>query len=169
MNNLPLEIERKYIIRMPDLALLVAQDGYSFSKINQIYIESSPLVTHRIRSREYNGKSVYTETKKIRVDKISAIEDEREISKEEFEHLSLSKKRNTKVIEKTRHIFFHSGFLIEIDIYPEWKSSCIMEIELKSREEVAAVPNFIEIIREVTGDKRYSNAAMSEKFPEESF
>lgn len=167
MEKLPLEIERKYIIKMPDLSALNKKEGYSRSKISQIYLSSAPHVTHRIRSREYDGKTVYTETKKIRVDKISAIEDEREISGEEFEKLSLLKRPDTKVIEKERHTFLYGGFMIEIDVYPEWKRTCIMEIELETRDEVASIPDFIEIISEVTGNKKYSNAAMSKAFPEE--
>jgi CYTH domain-containing protein len=42
-----------------------------------------------------------------------------------------------------------------------------MEIELRSRDETVNIPDFIEIISEVTGNKKYSNAAMSENFPEE--
>ena len=167
MENLPLEIERKYIIKMPDLLALIEKEGYSHSKISQIYLLSAPHVTHRIRSREYDGKTVYTETKKIRVDKISAIEDERKISKEEFEKLSLLKRPGTNVIEKVRYTFLYSGFMIEIDVYPEWKRTCIMEIELKTSDEAPNIPDFIEIISEVTGNKKYSNAAMSEAFPEE--
>lgn len=167
MEKLPLEIERKYIIKMPNLSIIREKAGYTASKIRQIYIESKPHVTHRIRSREYDGKAVYTETKKIRVDKISAIEDERVISKEEFEELSLLKKSGTSVISKVRHTFPYSDFLIEIDVYPEWKSTAIMEIELRSRDETVNIPDFIEIISEVTGNKKYSNAAMSENFPEE--
>ena len=42
-----------------------------------------------------------------------------------------------------------------------------METELESREEEVEFPSFIEILREVTGDKAYSNAAMSRTFPAE--
>ena len=42
-----------------------------------------------------------------------------------------------------------------------------MEIELEKREESVEIPDFIEIIRDVTGDKAYSNAAMARAFPTE--
>jgi CYTH domain-containing protein len=42
-----------------------------------------------------------------------------------------------------------------------------METELESREETVIYPDFIKILREVTGEKRYSNAGMAREFPEE--
>ena len=56
---------------------------------------------------------------------------------------------------------------VEIDIYPEWDSTAILEVELRSRDEQISLPDFIKILKEVTGDKRYSNASMSRTFPEE--
>ena len=73
----------------------------------------------------------------------------------------------TSPINKTRHTFSYLGQLFEIDIYPQWQHSAIMETELSSREAAVSFPAFIEIIREVTGDKAYSNAGMSRSFPPE--
>ena len=42
-----------------------------------------------------------------------------------------------------------------------------METELPSRDTEVGMPSFIRIIADVTGDKRYSNAAMSRSFPKE--
>ena len=39
--------------------------------------------------------------------------------------------------------------------------------ELKSREAEVKIPEFLTILREVTGNKAYSNAGMSRAFPEE--
>ena len=167
MNSLPLEIERKYIIKMPDMSLIESQNGYTKSDIMQIYLESVGGVTHRVRSRAFDEKTVYTETKKIRIDKMSSIEDEREISKDEFLRLSNNQKQGTKAVCKTRFTLRHENFILEIDVYPEWQKTCIMEIELESEAALVKIPDFIEILKEVTGDRKYTNAAMAEKFPEE--
>lgn len=167
MNSLPLEIERKYIIKMPDMSLIESQNGYTKSDITQIYLESVSGVTHRVRSRAFDEKTVYTETKKIRIDKMSSIEDEREISKDEFLRLSNNQKQGTKAVCKTRFTLRHENFILEIDVYPEWQKTCIMEIELESEAALVKIPDFIEILKEVTGDRKYTNAAMAEKFPEE--
>lgn len=163
------EIERKYIIKMPDTAKMSLMAEYKRDRILQIYLPSERGGARRVRSRVGQDGAVYTETEKIRIDKMSSIEKEREISEEEFLRLSASPRSNTHPIEKTRHSFLYGGQVFEIDVYPQWKSTAIMETELKSRAEEVKMPQFIEIIREVTGLFEYSNSAMAASFPEEDY
>ncbi len=168
MNNTPIEIERKYIIEMPDTALLAENGDYSCSEILQVYLNTeSRHVTHRVRSRKFSDKTVYTETKKIRIDSISAFEDEHEITEAEFCEKCKSIKTGSSPIRKMRHSFMYRGQCFEIDIYPEWKRTAIMETELKSKTDGTDVPSFIKIIKEVSGERAYSNASMSADFPPE--
>lgn len=161
------EIERKYIIAMPDPARLAAMPGYSESRILQTYLRSDEGVTRRVRRREFPGLTKHYETVKARIDRVSAVEREREISAEEYELLLAEIADGTRTIEKTRYTFPYAGHTVEIDIYPEWRKTAILETELPTREEVAELPEFIKVIREVSGIKGYSNAAMSHSFPPE--
>lgn len=163
-----IEIERKYIVKMPDLEILKAQRDYSVSEIVQIYLSSKNGVTHRIRKRTFSECTVCTETKKVRIDKMSAIEDEHEISLTEFDNLSATVKEGTRQILKMRHTFVSGGFCFEIDVYPEWKSTAIMEVELEAEDESFEIPPFIHVVEEVTGKKEYSNFSMSQNFPTEN-
>lgn len=165
--NIGLEIERKYVIHMPDVIILREQENYTVSSILQIYLPSNKGETHRIRRRAYVDKTICTETRKIRIDKISATEIEGEISAKRFDELASARLEGTTPIEKTRHTFVYEGQLFEVDVYPQWKNTAIMETELDSRDREVKIPSFIEIVREVTGDRAYSNAAMSKSFPEE--
>ena len=144
-----------------------AEPGYSRFYIKQTYLKSSSHVTHRIRKCEGAASIVYTETKKIRIDKMSAYEDEREITAAEYEELSSHIKEGTSPIIKVRHTFFFEAQKFEIDVYPECNDTCIMETELQSKDTGVKMPSFVEIVCEVTGEKEYSNASMSKKFPEE--
>ena len=161
------EIERKYIIRMPDFTVLSAQPEYTKSDIIQIYLESELGVTHRVRCRRYSDRVEYIENRKTRIDSISSTEMETVIDESRFDELAQGILEGTRPILKTRHTFTFAGQTFEIDIYPEWTSTAVMETELQSREERAEIPPFIEIISEVTGDKTYSNASMSRSFPPE--
>ena len=167
MKKTQIEIERKFIIERPSLELLSTLDGYTESDIVQTYLSSEMRVTHRIRARSFRGVTVYTETKKTRVDKLSAIEEEREIDKVEYERLASLIAEGTRPIIKKRITLPYGDWLLEIDIYPEWTRTAILEVELASREEKPTFPDFIRVLTEVTGDKRYSNAGMSRAFPEE--
>ena len=162
-----LEIERKYIIELPtakDIEEIRSADGvsgYSVSKIEQIYLAAVGK-THRIRRRESDGRVKYYETVKIRVDKMSAIENEREITESEYLELSKKIRQGSRPINKVRHLFYFNGQPYEIDVYPFWKRTAVLELELADRgTRVAFLPQ-IRVIREVTGDKRYSNSALAD-------
>ena len=161
------EIERKYIIELPRLDLIKSIDGCTESEILQIYINSQPGVTKRVRRREFSDRVVYTKTQKLRINKMSAEEDEREISENEFNLLSAQIKEGTRPIIKTRYTFYYLGKPFEIDVYPEWRKSAILETELTAEDEAVDFPEVIHVIKEVTGDPAYSNAGMARHFPEE--
>ena len=163
-----LEIERKYVIEKPRIDKMRECEAYTSSEIVQIYLDSEPGVTRRVRSRAYSdGRVQYFETEKERVDEMSSIEREREITKADFDNFSLQIAAKTRPIIKTRHTFDYLGQTFEIDVYPDWERTCIMETELPSRDTEVTFPDIIRVVAEVTGDKRYSNAAMSRKFPDE--
>ena len=162
-----IEIERKYIIAIPNDESYFGLSEYSRSEIKQIYLDSPVGITHRVRARTTLGISRYYETTKVRIDKCSSHEIEREISENEFLKLLDSRDQKRKAIEKTRHAFTYKGQLFEIDVYPEWNKTCILETELDTREREVEFPSFIHIVREVTGEREYSNAAMARSFPPE--
>lgn len=161
------EIERKFVVEKPNIALLEKIEGYTRSEILQIYLDSAVGETRRIRRRIFKDKTFYSETRKIRLDKLSATENERSISPEEFEELRRLKKSGTEPVNKIRHTFPYRGHVFEIDVYPQWKRSSVMEVEMDSRTEEVKLPPFVKIIREVTGNREYSNASMSRSFPDE--
>ena len=84
---------------------MMACEGYSSSEIVQIYLASPRGVTHRIRSRAYTDGTRYFETTKIRIDKMSSHEYEREIDREEFDRLVTEMADDSRPIIKTRHTF----------------------------------------------------------------
>lgn len=167
MNKNSIEIERKYIIEMPDVLYLRGLEGYSESEITQTYLKSEKEKTRRVRRRARGGAVEYTENEKTRINEMSAMEREREISENEYFALIKEQAEGTSPITKRRYTFIQGGQLFEIDIYPEWKRSAIMETELDSCERVVKIPDFIHILREVTGIRAYSNAAMAREFPKE--
>ena len=125
-----------------------------------------PLAAESVMN-EFADRVVYTETKKIRISPLSAIEEERELDAVAYEALLRRIKEGTRPVEKTRHTFPYGERTVEIDVYPEWERSCILEVELPSEEAELSLPPFLTVIREVTGDRSYSNAAMAHNFPEE--
>ena len=165
--NRGIEIERKYIIMKPSVSDMSGYPDYSVSEIEQIYLSSPEGITHRVRRRSFGDVTRYYETRKTRIDKMSVIEDEGEISPEEYARLKENIDVATRPLHKTRHTFRYGEQVFEVDIYPEWSSTAIMEAELQARDTELLFPPFIKVLREVTGIKGYSNAAMSRDFPSE--
>lgn len=160
------EIERKYLIRMPDPAFLAA--SASPSQIEQTYLlRPAPHINARVRKRGREGAWTYTHTQKIRVGELRRIEDEREISEEEYRELLLQADPQRNVIRKTRWVLPWYGQDFEIDVYPFWQRQAVMEIELEDEEQAVELPPQIQILREVTDDERYLNSSLSLHIPPE--
>lgn len=162
-----IEIERKFVIKRPLDEDMQRADGYVNTDILQIYLASPKEITHRVRRSVRVGVPTFYETKKIRIDRISAFEDECEISSERFYELMKNRREGSLPIEKTRHTFYYKGQKFEVDVYMQWRTTCIMETELENRDTEFEIPPFIKVVKEVTGESQYSNSAMANSFPPE--
>lgn len=161
------ETEKKLIIEIPRISDMAQMPCYSADKIVQTYLASPEHVTHRVRCRVHDGTATYTETKKIRISAMSALEDEHVISREEYSRLLTLADEKCRPVLKTRHSFAYCGHIVEIDIYPQWSHSCVLEVELVSEDEGFKLPQFIRVVADVTGRHEFSNAAMARYFPKE--
>lgn len=165
LSDNPIEIERKFLIKLPSVETLSHQKSVRIKNIVQTYLTSEKDVTLRIRKITEGEAVSYVKTEKRRISSLSCYEDESEITKEEYEVLLRSADRSKKNINKTRYAFEYGGHIIEIDIYGFWDDRAILEIELKSEGEQFTIPEFVEILKEVTEDKRYKNTNLANSVP----
>ena len=157
------EIERKYLIRYPDVNTLLAQKGVEQWEIVQIYLTvSGPGETRRIRQVVSDGEIRYYKTFKRRLTELANEEDEGEIDQLEYIHLSQQQQPGCKPVGKTRYRIPYQGHVLEFDIYPFWKDRAILEIELEHENEGAAIPEYVRIIRDVSTDPAYKNRSLAE-------
>ena len=164
MNTDHFEIERKYLIRFPETALL--ENAVSADEIVQTYlISDTPGVSERVRKRGTEGNWVYTSTVKTPVSDMRRVEDEREITEAEYTAALLRADPERSAVRKKRYCIPYDGHVIEIDIFPFWNDRAVMEIELSSETEEFSVPDRISVIRELTSDKRYTNRAIAKSVP----
>ena len=61
----------------------------------------------------------------------------------------------------------YAGHVLEFDVYPFWTDRAILEIELRSEDETAAIPDYVDIIRDVSGEKAYKNKQLAKNIPME--
>ncbi len=161
MPSIPLEIERKYLIRMPDTAWLAAQDGVRVKEITQTYLLDRPGVSARVRRVVEGGVERYIYTAKRRLSALTAEEDEREISAAEYEAYLQSADPARRPIHKKRYAIPYARHVVEVDIYEFWSDRATAEIELSAEDEAAPLPPYLAVIREVSADRRYKNASLA--------
>ena len=159
-----IEIERKYLIKIPDIDVLKAQPNYNSSFIEQIYISADSSGTFkgdRIRKRVYSDVTKYYKTHKEYISGLSRIEIEDEISEDEYNELAKRRLPDSRAVRKVRHCFDFNGQVVELDIYEFWSDKATAEVEIEDEKQAVTLPNFIEVIADVTGDKSYSNYSLS--------
>lgn len=163
----PFEIERKYLIYYPDLKKLENLQNCTKVEISQTYLKSSDDVERRVRARGIDGDYMYYLTEKKKVSNLKRIEVERRLTQDEYLELLMEQDTKLHTIHKTRYCLSEENQYFEIDIYKEWNNQAIMEIELSSEEESIQIPNFINVIKEVTDEEQYRNYNMAKKMPKQ--
>ena len=158
-----IEIERKFLIRFPDIDKLLSFEDIRCAHITQTYTT----LGLRIRSWCEDETTTYIQTKKTALTHLSRIEIEQEIDREEYEHLLSFADKNLSPITKTRYILPYKDKNLEIDVFPFWKKQAFLEIELTDENEEFSIPDFLEIMREVTKEGDYKNFSLAKKIPKE--
>ena len=167
MNEVPLEIERKYLIRMPDRALL---DRLAVRRdyIRQTYLLPAEAdTTERVRLRGCGEKAQYTHTVKRRITDLVREEREEPVSPREYRSLLERADPALRVVEKTRYCIPLGELTLEVDCFPFWSDRAFLEFELPHADTSLALPDWVQVVREVTEDPRYTNRALAADIPME--
>ncbi len=161
-----LEIERKFLVRLPDTNSLDVK-----RKINilQTYLNNDENGNQRrVRRISENGNVHYTYTEKFFITAVTRQEMEYEIDEHEYNRLISQARKDCLPINKTRYCFDYCSQLFELDVYPFSDKLAIMELELDSEKQKIVLPDNVDVIMEVSGNPDYSNASLitAGAFPE---
>lgn len=159
------EIERKYLIVMPDADFLRARPGCAVWEIEQIYLTAQPGTTRRVRRVTEAGETRFYKTFKRRITALTAEEDEGQISAEAYEAYLLESDPALKPILKTRYRIPFEGQTLEFDLYPFWTDRAVLEIELEREDQPVRIPEWVRVLKEVTADYRYKNVSLARETP----
>ncbi|MBP3324143.1 MAG: hypothetical protein J6M16_08110 [Clostridia bacterium] len=162
--EIPLEIERKFLIKYPDINLLKSLPCVASVEITQTYISPESGERYRVRKRGKDGNYIYFHTIKRKISNIKRIEEERIITKEEYEAYLKEENAVKYRLSKERYCLFFGNRYFEIDVFPFWEDKAYIEIELKNESENISLPPYIEIIKEVTEDSSYNNFSLAKAY-----
>lgn len=158
----PVEIERKYLIKMPDIEELKSKYDCTTVDIIQTYlVEKEKWVERRVRQRGVDGNYTFYYTEKQTISGMSRTEKERKISQKEYLQLLMEADTTLHQVKKKRTCFVCNGSYFELDTYPFWNDKAILEIELTNESVDVTLPECIELIEEVTDKKEFKNKSLA--------
>ena len=157
----PFEIERKFLIEYPDTEWLASIPNCQRIEIIQTYLKSDPGEEVRVRQRGADGHYIYFRTVKRKVSDLKRIEIEQRLSESEYLRLLMTADTAKRQIRKDRYCLTFDNQYFEIDVYPFWSDKAIVEIELSDENTEIHFPAQIKVIKEVTDDAAYKNAALA--------
>lgn len=146
---LTLEVERRWLVKIPDNI-----GDFQYHNIEQAYL--SPESGFQGRIRRLDDKFIYTEKARTGSSAVR-IENEREITENEYNEYKKHIILNT--VKKKRYIIPCSGLTFEFDIFENTVENgyAVMEAELPDESVKVTLPDFIEVVAEVTEDSYYTN------------
>lgn len=164
---IPIEIERKYLVIKPDLKELSKYVDITVVDIVQTYLTSENGKERRIRQRGQDGNFSYYITEKQDASGIERPEIERKISEKEYLRYLSQVDYSLKPIVKKRICFVYRAQYFELDFFNFSNNYALMEIELTDKGNIVNLPDFINVIKEVTNDSMYRNhmLAKTQAFP----
>lgn len=154
------EIERKFLIAMPKPAWL-CEHATSTLLIRQTYLIGNEGERARVREVSENGRVRYIHTIKRGISALVREEREWDITEEAYRTLLKTADPSRCTIEKTRYRVPYAGHVLEIDVFPFWKEQAFLEVELWEETEAVSLPPDIRVLREVTAEAGYTNAALA--------
>lgn len=165
------EIERKFLIKPFDYNVIPNYKDIPQYDIMQIYLINKDKNTEeRVRViRQVNGAVIYNHcnmyhTIKRKVSTGIREENEVQIDSDKFASYLMRMNPQSRPIIKHRICYPYSYHYIEIDTYKSIDMpGLILEVELNKIEENVSLPDYIEVIKEVTNDDRYSNHSLAFK------
>lgn len=160
----PLEIERKYLIRYPDTDFLLKLACSKVEIVQSYMIDENG--RFRLRKRGDKSGCIYIKTEKRKISDTVREETEERLTRQEYEKL-LNTNLLTGTISKDRYCLMYGGVYYEIDVFPFWQRQAYLEVELSDENEQVSIPDFLQVIEEVTHKPEYKNVALCHKIPKE--
>jgi CYTH domain-containing protein len=166
------EIENKYLVKFPtswsELSEIF-EDLIDVRRISQTYLTAEPnqqaaRVRKTITGLVGETDVEYHFNQKRPIDSGVHEEKEYKITKEQYnKHLKNADHKKVEV-QKTRFVFKYNDQVFELDVFKgPLKGLAILEIELEDKGDNVDIPPFLEVIKEVTDDKTFSNYELATK------
>lgn len=159
--NVPDVSKRKYLISMPDKALLTGKYQAMDIEMMQTYlVNSNPGIERRIRQQKNGNDYLYFYTEKHIGEDGAKWVTERPISEKEYIAYLMECDAGLHPVIKKKFRFNHFGHRLEIDIYPFSDEKAILFV-YGAKEGDPVLPEELTVLKDVTGNLEYKNRCLA--------
>lgn len=164
----PVERFNKYLIDVNDdvIRKMMAEDNYSTSHIVQHYLLSNDDYERRIRRREKDGDVLYSYSQAHYLSTNERIKTDQVLTERQYRDYFPEIDPKLNILDKERHSFIYNDVFYKLDIFDFDRSKGILSIDSPADENEVKMPEYIHVIKDVTGDVNYKNyyLAKSQKY-----
>jgi CYTH domain-containing protein len=168
-NPVPLKIEKKFLIEMPNLITMLESIKYEKTQMLQTYLTSDdPNKEIRIRQSGFNNEYSYSCTTQSQLEISNAattVLTGKRITQSEYLSLLTNSDTSLRQIKKDRYNFVYNNLYFELDVYPFWNDKAVLEIKLTEQNQQFEIPSSIKILKDVTGDLDFRNHSIARNIP----
>ena len=154
------EAERKFLVEYPDVTWLESLPGCRLVEISQTYLLSGPNEEVWVRERTDDGHSAYFETVRKPLDG-ETLETEHNLTQKEYTKRLADADPGRRTLRRKRYCLTWQGRYCEVDLFPFWRDRALCEVQLPREDAAVTLPPELKVIREVTDDPAYRNAALA--------
>lgn len=158
------QTQRRFLVRYPDIAWLEQQPDCRRIDIVQTNLTCAPGEENRVRCSRSGESCVYYQTIKRTRAGITQVQQERRLTRSEYEQLLQTADASRHTLKKTRYCLTWEHTFLEIDLYPFWQDKAIVEVPLSARNGNICLPEQLCVLQEITDDEAYANTALAEAF-----
>ncbi|MBQ6479154.1 MAG: AAA family ATPase [Erysipelotrichaceae bacterium] len=164
----PVERFNKYLIDVDENVIrqLAKEANYSTSHIVQHYLVGNDNYERRIRRREKDGDILYSYSQAHYLSSNERIKTDQVLTERQYRDYFYEIDPKLNIIDKERHSFIYKDIFFKLDIFHFDKSKGILSFESAADAEDIELPDYIHVVKNVTGDINYKNyyLAKSQKY-----
>ncbi|MBO4359070.1 MAG: AAA family ATPase, partial [Erysipelotrichaceae bacterium] len=166
--NGPVEKYSKYLIEVNDdvLEKFAQEANYNCSHIIQHYLTSDNGYERRIRARYKGDDILYSYSEANYLSTNERIKVDRVLTERQYKDYKHQIDESIAVTDKMRYSFIKDGLFYKLDVFDFDTTKGLISITDTAEGKKAALPDYVTVIKDVTGDVNYKNyfLAKSQKY-----
>lgn len=160
---IPIQSQRKYLLSQ-DTNLMSLPVDCTRVEIRQTYLTEKDGVERRVSRWSYGANDpiyFYTEKEAIGKGSLYRFRREDQITPDDYILLLGQRDRNRQEISKSRYCFVWDHQYFNVDVFRQPDSLFLLEVQTSRVRQEVVIPDFLDVIREVTDDPSYLNASIA--------